>query len=173
MRMERSAEVDQARPDGLVCGPHDGRTVEAPAGRVTFKARGAETGGAITFCQTLAAPGQGPPLHVHLSADEFLYVVSGRLRVQLADALHHATAGSFVFVPRGIAHTWQVAGDVDARFVFGFTPASPEMERFFERAAELSSETRLEDAFGRFSADAGMEVLGPPLAHSHPAPSAA
>jgi quercetin dioxygenase-like cupin family protein len=154
----------------VMCGPDDGRTVDAPAGRVTYKARGAETAGAVTFCQTVAAPGQGPPLHAHATADEFLYVVSGRLRVLLADELHDARGGAFVFIPKGLPHTWQAAGEGDARFVFGFAPASPEMERFFERAAGLSAATRLEDAFGRFAADAGMEILGPPLARSHPVP---
>ena len=38
------------------------------------------------------------------------------------------------------------------------------MEEFFERAAELPAQTRLADGFGRFAADAGIEVLGPPLA---------
>jgi quercetin dioxygenase-like cupin family protein len=168
----RAVPIASAAPRGLVCGPGDGRTVDAPAGRVTYKARGAATGGAVTVCQTVAAPGQGPPLHAHVSADEFLYVVAGRLRVRLADELHEAAAGAFVFIPRGLPHAWQVAGEHDARFVFGFAPASPEMERFFERAGALAAATGPEDAFARFSADAGMEILGPPLSGSHPAPPA-
>jgi hypothetical protein len=40
------------------------------------------------------------------------------------------------------------------------------MERFFERSAELPEDTRMADAFKTLARDAGMEVLGPPLAQS-------
>ena len=42
------------------------------------------------------------------------------------------------------------------------------MERFFERSDELTGDTRLADAFSKFATDAGMEVVGPPLAESDP-----
>ena len=73
-----------------------------------------------------------------------------------------------MFLPKGVTHTWQNAGDSNARFLVGFTPASPGMERFFERSAELADDVRLADAFKDFARDAGMNVLGPPLAHSLP-----
>jgi hypothetical protein len=73
-----------------------------------------------------------------------------------------------VFIPRGVPHTWLNAGDEPARFLALFTPAAPGMERFFERAAELPKEPRAAAALKRFAADAGMEVLGPPLANSDP-----
>jgi hypothetical protein len=38
------------------------------------------------------------------------------------------------------------------------------MESFFERFAALPPDKRGPEAFRRLSADAGMEVLGPPLA---------
>jgi quercetin dioxygenase-like cupin family protein len=147
-----------ARP--IVRGPGDGIEVDAPAGRVTYKARGTETGGAMSVFQTVAAPGEGPPVHVHASDDEFIYVVEGRLHVLLVETTHDAPAGSFLFIPKGLPHTWQSVGDGDARFLFGFAPASPGMEHFFERAEELAATTRLAEAFARFAADAGMQVLG-------------
>jgi hypothetical protein len=90
-------------------------------------------------------------------------VLEGRLRFRLDETDHPAPAGSLVLIPRGVPHTWQNPGDGQARILFGFTPASPGMERFFERAAELSDETRLAEAFREFAGDAGMQVLGPPL----------
>jgi hypothetical protein len=84
--------------------------------------------------------------------------------------MYEAPAGTFVFIPKGLPHTWQATGAGNAHFVFGFAPAAPGMERFFERSAELPSETRLVEAFERFAADAGMQVVGPPLALSHPSP---
>jgi len=38
------------------------------------------------------------------------------------------------------------------------------MERFFERSAEPPEDRRMADAFKTLASDAGMEVLGPPLA---------
>jgi quercetin dioxygenase-like cupin family protein len=158
--------------EAFVRRPGDQPAGDAPAGRVACTARGVETGGAATFFQTVAPPGQGPPHHMHLNEDEFIYVLDGQLRVRLAEAMHEAPAGTFVFIPKGLPHTWQATGAADAQFAFGFTPAAPGMERFFERSAELRPETRLAEAFERFAADAGMQVLGPPLALSHPSPHA-
>jgi quercetin dioxygenase-like cupin family protein len=158
----------RASAQGFVRGAGEGEAMDAPAGRVTSIATGTQTGGALTFFQTVAAPGDGPPHHAHASEDEFIYVLEGQLRVRLVDTIHAAPAGAFVFIPKGIPHTWQVVGAGDARFVFGFAPSAPGMEGFFEGAAVLPPETRLIDAFDRLAARAGVGVLGPPLARSHP-----
>lgn len=46
------------------------------------------------------------PLHVHHRDDEAWYVLEGALRVQRGDEIVEASAGSGVFVPRGIKHTY-------------------------------------------------------------------
>lgn len=132
-------------------------------GQVTYWARGQETGGAVTVLETVAVPGSGPPLHTHVE-DEFIYVIEGRLRFRVEDAIREMATGSFAFIPRHVIHTWQSVGDVNARFLFGYAPESRGMERFFERGAELPDDSRLAEAFSRFADDAGMEVVGPPLA---------
>ena len=150
-------------------GPGEGTTVPNPAGGpLTYKARADETGGSVTVWESIAKPTEGPPLHIHIREDEFMYVLDGTMRFLLADDLFDAPAGSFVFAPRGIAHAWQNVGGSDARILFGFTPAAPGMERFIELAAEIPEGTRMADAFTNLAADAGMEVVGPPLAQSHP-----
>ena len=149
----------------VVMGPGEGQTVDNPAGGgLTYKVRGGETGGSLTVWETTAAPGEGPPLHIHSSEDEFMYVLDGRLRFRLGEHEHTAPAGSFVFIPKGLPHTWQNAGHEQARILFGFTPASPGMERFFELSAQLPADSRMAEAFGTLASDAGMEVVGPPLA---------
>lgn len=153
----------EATRSALLRRPEDGQRVKGPVGRLTYKARSAETGGAMTVIQTIAAPGEGPPLHVHANDDEFICVLQGRLRVKFAETIHEAPAGSFVFIPKGLTHTWQNPAKETARFLFGFTPASVGMERFFERSDELTGDTRLADAFSKFATDAGMEVVGPSL----------
>jgi quercetin dioxygenase-like cupin family protein len=151
----------------FVSASETGEALDSPAGLLTFKAHGEQTGGALTAFENTAPPGAGPPFHLHHREDEVIYVLEGRLRVRLEEAVHEAPAGSFVFFPRGVPHTWQNGGETRARILVVFTPAAPGMERFFERAAELSDDTRAADAFGTFAGDAGMEVLGPPLAQSH------
>jgi len=124
---------EEAHP--IIMGPGEGEKVDNPAGgRLTYKARGGQTGGGLTVCETTAAPGEGPPLHLHVSEDEFLYVLEGRLRVRLDGHDHTAAAGAFTFIPRGVPHTWQNEGNDHARMLIVFTPGSPGMERFFERS---------------------------------------
>jgi hypothetical protein len=91
-------------------------------------------------------------------------VLEGALRISLAGVVREAPAGSFVFIPKGVRHTWQNRGDRAARLLAGFTPAAPGMERFFQQAAELPPASRLVEGFRRFAGDAGIEVIGPPLA---------
>jgi quercetin dioxygenase-like cupin family protein len=163
----RKAIMNEEGRHGFVTEAGDGQALNNPAGgALTFMARGEQTGGAATAFETTAAPGQGPPLHTHAREDEMLYVLQGRLRVRLEETVHEAPAGSFVFIPRGVPHVWQNAGDDTARFLVLFTPAAPGMERFFERSAKLGDAPPVGEAFKRFASDAGMEVLGPPMAES-------
>ena len=162
---------ERSRP--IVSAPGHGETLRTPTGGpLAFRARGEQTGGALTVFESTAPPGVGPPLHLHVNEDEVLYVLEGELRVRLESTHHAALAGSFVFIPRGVAHAWQNVGDGPARFLALFTPAAPGMERFFERAAELPDATPAAAAFKQLAPDAGMEVLGPPLADADTTSSA-
>jgi len=42
------------------------------------------------------------------------------------------------------------------------------MERLFDRFAGIALDSADQQAFARIGAEAGMEVVGPPLAQSHP-----
>src|SRR3954471_13576332 len=146
--------------------PGQGLSVENPTGgRITFKALADSTRGALTVIEATAAPGEGPPLHVHRGQDETIYVLDGRYRVRLGEREIDAPAGAFVFIPRGTPHTWQNAGSEVARFVATLAPADTRFERFFVRYAGLAPDERGIDAFARIARDTrAMEVLGPPLA---------
>ena len=141
-------------------GPGEGPTIQGPAGGpLTFKVRGDQTGGALTVIENTIAPGDGPPHHVHANEDEAWWIVEGELRFRLGDELHSAPAGTFVFVPRGVAHSFQNAGESDARILVMFTPGG--MESFFDSFAQL--EDLDPGAFAQLGAEVGMEVVGPPL----------
>jgi quercetin dioxygenase-like cupin family protein len=143
----------------------EGFAVENPVGGVLrFAITGEESAGAATVIETIAAPGEGPPLHVH-EQDEVIYVLDGRFRIKLGDVLRDAEAGAFVWIPRHVPHTWRNIGDGEARFVAAVMPAAPAFEEFFIRFAELPADERGVEAFGRLAREtAAFEVVGPPLA---------
>jgi quercetin dioxygenase-like cupin family protein len=145
--------------------PGDGGATDNPLGAdVVFKARGEQTEGTVTAFETVAAPGDGPPLHTHANEVESVYVLDGDVRFKLGDKIHAAPAGSFVFIPRGTPHAWQNVGDGPARMLFYFTPSG--MERFFDNFAAL--EAPGPTAFATVGAEVGVAVVGPPLAQSDP-----
>lgn len=60
---------------------------------------------------TTETAGSEPPLHAHPHDDEALYVLEGALTVFAADEVLTAPTGSFVFLPRGVPHTFVVESD--------------------------------------------------------------
>lgn len=149
--------------------PDEGIAVENPVGGVlTFKITSEQSGGRLTALDTVAAPGEGPPLHVHPDdEDELIYVLEGEFRVQLGDELIEAAPGAFVFIPGGTPHTWQNVGDTPARFFACVLPAAIAFEQFFTRYSQLPDEQRGSEAFARLASETNaFKVLGPPLARS-------
>ena len=83
--------VSERKVRALHLAPDQGVTVENPVGGPpTFKVRGDETGGSMTAYETTAAPGEGPPLHVHTNEDEVLYTLEGTIRFRLGDEVETA-----------------------------------------------------------------------------------
>ncbi len=136
-------------------------------GSLPIRLRAADTGGTQTLLETVAAPGEGPPLHVHAVEAELLYVLCGTFRFRLADDVWTASEGDLLFVPAGTPHAWQNAGSAPARLLVLFTPASPGMEAFFEGFAARLGESPGPAPFAELAGVAGMTLAGPPLAVSH------
>src|SRR5215217_4731000 len=114
-------------PRAVMVGPGRGETLRSPiGGDVTFIARGEDTNGATTALDVLVPRGEGPPLHRHTREDEWIYVLEGNLRWKLGDQLSTTPAGSFVFIPRGLAHCFQNVGEAPARMLIIFAPAGME-----------------------------------------------
>jgi mannose-6-phosphate isomerase-like protein (cupin superfamily) len=62
------------------------------------------------------------PLHVHHRDDEAWYVLEGTLRFRLGDEEVEAPAGSAVFGPRGVPHTFWNPSEKPARYLLVMTP---------------------------------------------------
>lgn len=69
--------------------------------------------------------GSGPAeLHVHHADDEAWHVLAGTLRFRFADGEVAAAAGSTVFVPAGVAHTF-VSLTPETRYLLVLTKRPP------------------------------------------------
>ncbi len=109
-----------------------------PGDQLRFLVTGEETGGAIFIAEGLVLPGGGPPPHIHSREDESFYLLEGTLTVQVGDKTLQALPGDFVFLPRGIAHTFRNTGQENARMLVTATPAG--LEKYFEETFDPAVE---------------------------------
>ena len=134
----------------------------------TVKASAETTGGRVAVIEHLAPQGSGSPLHVHRNEDEWFYVTEGELTFWVGGRVIEASAGSFVYGPRGIPHTFTVTSP-EARFLLVAEPAG--FESFMRSLAEPAGAPTLPPATVQppapermmaAAAEYGIEILGPP-----------
>ena len=83
----------------------------------------------------------GAPWHVHSREDEYFYVLEGTIIVRSGEEVFSAGPRSFVFLPRGVPHAWDVTGDGVATLLMMTVPAM--LEEFLkEFHAATTSEER-------------------------------
>jgi quercetin dioxygenase-like cupin family protein len=104
---------------------------------LTFKATAHTTDGAFTLIDCEAAPGGGPPPHVHEREDEAFYVLDGEFEIWVGDEPIAAAPGDFVFVPSGTVHRFSNVGDAPGRILILFTPGG--IEAFFRAAGTVAT----------------------------------
>ena len=77
-----------------------------------------ETDGAPVYALRMieVAPGGHTPNHNHPYEHEN-FVVEGKGRVMIGDAWHTVGAGDVIFVPPGIQHTYENAGETPFKFL--------------------------------------------------------
>jgi quercetin dioxygenase-like cupin family protein len=95
--------------------------------RMTVRAGAESTNGALGLVESWVPAGSAPPLHVHHGEDESFYVLEGRVRFRCGDEELVAEAGSFVFLPRDVAHGF--VAEEDTHLLTLMTPGG--CERFF------------------------------------------
>ncbi len=110
----------------MYCGPGDG---------VSFLVTGAESHGACFIVEGIAAPGGGPPPHIHHFEDESFYILEGSITFQADGQTIDAKAGDFIHIPRGTVHSFRNSGAVPARALVIISPAGRTgMQQFFEES---------------------------------------
>jgi len=134
----------------------------------TIKASRETTEGRVAVIEHLAPQGAGSPLHVHHNEDEWFYVTEGELTFWVGGQLTDAPAGSFVYGPRGIPHTFTVTSP-EARFLLVTEPAG--FEGFMRALSEPAQSLTLPPAttpppnperMMAIATEYGIEILGPP-----------
>lgn len=162
-------------PDSLDCaalvGPDDGTAVWFLNNLTIIRATAEMTGGAYGLFESRIPPGFSPPLHVHRREDEAFWILEGELAVRCGDREWRAGAGTYVFLPRGVPHSYVVTGTAPARMLTLVSPGGG--EAFFVDAGR-PAETRdlpppmpldvprLQSAAARHAID----LVGPPMAHT-------
>src|SRR4051812_7533207 len=104
---------------------------------VDFKIPAAMTRGALSIADPPLEPGRLIPPHIHYREDELSYVLRGEIGVRIGDRDYTAGPGSYVFKPRGIAHTFWNAAPEPAHLLEVIWPAG--FEHFFAALGELAA----------------------------------
>jgi quercetin dioxygenase-like cupin family protein len=71
-----------------------------------------ETGGRFGLMEMVAPKGREPSRHVHYRDDEGFYVLEGGITFFVGEETYEAGPGTFVFLPRGIPHSYTFETDV-------------------------------------------------------------
>jgi quercetin dioxygenase-like cupin family protein len=159
-------QTDGATP--IAHGPGEGEALWFLGSLVTMKASAETTAGRVMVNENLAPRGAGSPLHVHHREDEWFYVIEGQLTFWVGGEVIDAPAGSFVYGPRDIPHTFVVSSE-QARFLLvtepgdfvGFVRALAEPAAAPEIPPAPSAPPDMEPVL-RAAAEHGLEILGPP-----------
>jgi quercetin dioxygenase-like cupin family protein len=133
-----------------------------------WKASGESTAGRVAVTENLAPRGSGSPLHVHRREDEWFYVLEGELTLWVGGEVTIAPAGSFLFGPRDVPHTFIVSSE-EARFLLVTEPAG--FEQFVQALGEPAQRLEIPapateppdvEALTKVAATYGVEIVGPP-----------
>jgi quercetin dioxygenase-like cupin family protein len=124
-------------PEGLAPGYRlgygEGPAIWFQGGIVTMKARRRDTDGLFGLTEWHGPRGMVAPGHLHEHEAEGFYIVEGNLDIGVGDAVHHASPGDYVYVPKQTVHDWVVTSE-SCRFLVFIVPGG--FEHFFEELAE-------------------------------------
>ena len=128
--------------------------------------------GSMAAIEFSAPRGFGPPLHVHSEEDEVMIVLEGEVAFRSGDDEQIGTAGSTVYLPHGVPHTFQVLSE-SARFttIAARLHGAPQFGKFVAELGDDLDEPiapppveidpgAVAEAGGRH----GITILGPPPA---------
>ena len=93
----------------------------------------AESRNAVAVLRVFVPSGEGAAPHVHSREDEVHSVIRGHYRFRHGDQEIDAPAGTTVFMPKGIPHTFRNVGDTTGEHTVTFVPGG--LERMFREVS--------------------------------------
>lgn len=119
----------------------EGKSLWVMGTLLTLKAGCESTGPGYAFMERLARPGYGQAAHIHRGEDETLILLEGEMSGFCGERQWKASAGSFVFLPRGVVHGFKIEGTQPARMYMIFSPAG--FEGFYQELGVPAKELTL------------------------------
>jgi len=96
-----------------------------------------DTGGAFALIHGFEIKGLEPPPHIHTLEDESFYLLDGEINYTAGNELFRARKGNWVFLPKGIQHSFQVVTD-QAEVLIHLSPGG--FENYFIEMSEPAPE---------------------------------
>ena len=106
-----------------------------PGALFHFLATGEQTAGDHSLIEIQVLAGNEPPAHTHEHEDEMYFILEGRMRFEVGERTIDATPGSYVYLPRGVQHSFKVNSD-RAHVLMWLTPAGLE-QWFWDNSAPV------------------------------------
>jgi quercetin dioxygenase-like cupin family protein len=135
------AEEIKAISKPKVMAPGTGICVWAMGIHVTIRVVADDTAGAYSTFEDVVPPGAGPPPHIHSREDENMFVIEGELEATLGGDTHTVSAGTFIHMPKGVAHSFKNRTDKPVRMLLTYTPAGFE-KWFFDIGTPTTAEAK-------------------------------
>ncbi len=88
----------------------------------------------------------GAPWHVHTREDEYFYFLDGAIVVHCGEEQFRAGRRSFIFLPRGIPHAWDVDGE--SATLLMMTAMLEEFLREFQAASTREDRDEVAASYG-------------------------
>jgi mannose-6-phosphate isomerase-like protein (cupin superfamily) len=134
----------------------DGRAYSLGFDSLLFKVLTRETNGGLFIVEHPHLLPGGPPLHMHLSQEEWFYVMEGKVAFQVGDQRLTLHAGESVLGPRRVPHTFSSVAAVSSRMLIAFCPAG-KMEQFFRDVEDPKAPVEEAAFWRRYD----LELIGP------------
>ena len=103
--------------------PENSRAI--PGALFHFLAKGEQTNNQFSMMYVEVHKGAEPPIHTHRNEDESYYILEGQIRFWIGDQVFDATPGDFIYLPKGIAHRFEVQSEYVKELMF-ITPTGLE-----------------------------------------------
>jgi quercetin dioxygenase-like cupin family protein len=105
----------------ILLAAQEGRALWHLGALLNFKAVGAETGAQFWALEGLGDPHMAVPLHAHTLEDEIWYVLEGESAFTMHGETRVGGPGTFVYIPRGVPHTFQIKSETARWFGLGLS----------------------------------------------------